>query len=399
MAHHSRACVLCSALTDFLLAALLLFTPPLASFAMQRLADVELQSIMHGLDLKSLLFFARCSRQLLRLVDTRFAWKFTVRHVTFPAPSSCPPPTSLFRHAPVVLRSSVSGVDQLAQLFAVAVALNVKKLHLPWGDALLPNECMRTILAHPSMQQLRVLWIHSTALDVKNGDESEARLVTTLPRLHILSIHTGYKTATRWSLLPAAPALTSLIIREGSAAVDEGCLRYLNSCTKITQLTISGSALRGGGFRSLFTSPSMQRLRTLTLKPLSANRVDWDDAPPVAAGDLVAAFTALTHLQTLTLNSCRDLDDLLPHLSSATALRSLVVEVKFISDEGEVADCTPSRGALLQLLTALPSLRCRMLLQRTFFHYPAATLAFAEQMTGAVGQRFALGWMRGNGSA
>jgi hypothetical protein len=92
-------------------------------------------------------------------------------------------------------------------------------------------------------------------------------------------------------------------------------------------------------------------------------------------------------------------DDLLPYLPSATVLRALVVEVTYLSDESSVADFIPSRGPLLQLLATMPNLRCRLLLQRTFFYHPAATLAFAEQVTEVVGQRFTLGWMRGNGSA
>jgi hypothetical protein len=44
---------------------------------MNRSVDVELQLVMHALEVVDLLRLARCSRRLMRLALTPFAWKYT----------------------------------------------------------------------------------------------------------------------------------------------------------------------------------------------------------------------------------------------------------------------------------------------------------------------------------
>jgi hypothetical protein len=51
--------------------------------SLARLADVELQLVMQGLDASELLQLARCSKQMMHAADSPFAWQH------------CNPPRSL----------------------------------------------------------------------------------------------------------------------------------------------------------------------------------------------------------------------------------------------------------------------------------------------------------------
>ena len=381
---------------------------------MQHLANVELQLVMHGLDVKSLLQFARCSSQTLRLADTRFAWKFTVRRVTCPTDDPPLPPTSLLRHAPVALRlvwpqaDRFQGVKRpalfVSQCFALASLAQVRKLHLT-PDAPMCNALIRQILAHPTMQHLRVLWLHTDFQDHGPAAESEsdAHLLASLPRLHTLSVRTGLSGATRWTLLPAAPALATLHIVNGSTSVDgqrvdDGCarigdagLRYLNSCGRITQLSVAGSALYEGAFRGLFASPCMQRLRTLKLVNFCARHPPHQPLVVAAtAEDYAASFAALTHLHTLTLLGCLELEELLPHVVLAPALRSLVIEVPTIAVEITRLSLVPPPASLVsQVLALAPQLSVRLLLQNFKLH-TSLRLSYASGLDPAVAARFSM---------
>jgi hypothetical protein len=69
--------------------------PADGSCPLMRLADVEMQLIMHGLEIKELIRLSRCNQRLQHASDAAFAWKHTLLHIS----SS----NKLFRASPLPL--------------------------------------------------------------------------------------------------------------------------------------------------------------------------------------------------------------------------------------------------------------------------------------------------------
>jgi hypothetical protein len=213
---------------------------------MDKLADVESQLIMHGLSIAERLAVASCSTRLLAVVGSPFAWKHA-------------PPLSLIsrqilrvssvagsrfhRHIPIALYwkpllPSAKDVDALLRS-----PLHLRELDASAHDALTPI-IWRRILAHPSMQQLRVLRMHD--LSKKRVVDGEmTRLIVALPHLHTLTLAAivDFNHAP-WLLLASAPSLTSLQTNDTHFVARSSRLPAIAQCAGVTELYMCEPALQ-----------------------------------------------------------------------------------------------------------------------------------------------------------
>jgi hypothetical protein len=132
------------------------------------LADIELESIMHFLDYKSLLALARCSRRLHVSAGTPFAWKY---HPAYEVTLSDEDPNldgarlarSLLRHVSVHLQMEV-GCKAIETM-------------LTWGQ--FANRPIRAVLLAPLLQHPTVLQrVHTLQLQGSRIPSTLAALST-----------------------------------------------------------------------------------------------------------------------------------------------------------------------------------------------------------------------------
>lgn len=132
---------------------------------MQRLAKVELQSVMHFLDERSILAFARCSRRLHSAADSSFAWRHvrplrvTLRQLSVAGSSRLS--ASLLSHAGLTifwedwLDSADAELERLPS--------RITCLWLSRSDGLQPLQRMR-LCQMPQMAQLTELYFGMSSL-------------------------------------------------------------------------------------------------------------------------------------------------------------------------------------------------------------------------------------------
>lgn len=73
-------------------------------------------------------------------------------------------------------------------------------------------------------------------------------------------------------------------------------------------------------------------------------------------------FESLTSLRTLELRMAFDIDELLPRLTAAPALRLLILDLSVDLIESFPQYLLPSMSVLAELLAALPALHCMLLM-------------------------------------
>ena len=341
---------------------------------MERLADVELQLVMHGLDARSLLQFARCSRPLLHAADHPFAWLHASLHIlgwqVESASSPCSPPSRLLRHARLSVRFDNSrpteqgNIAVEAQQFVDALRSLASPLHhLTCTDSTKPRISLQQwqqILGAPSARHLRTLHVVGCMYGLC-FDDSTVHAIARLPHLHTLVVERCAAHPDMWAALHSAPALTSLRMVDMHAMQREereerfgnSCLQHVRQCSKLTHLDIWSFALQGDGFDSFFAgSPHMRQLHSLQLTCL-----ECADVPSAA---YMSAFSALEHMHSLHLARCASVNSLLPHLRCAVALLDLTLEVA--EEQVTQDEDTPSTSVVADLLLAAPLLHCVLLL-------------------------------------
>jgi hypothetical protein len=360
-----------------------------------RLADVELQLIMHGLDALSLLHLAQCSSRLLHAAQSPFAWKCTTLDLSFtvPGPSSllrqfvnvslkfCAPRPAANGSVPAFDEAYFLGLDLLAN------NLNVTKLDLSKMTFRHFNvkQLKRTLSSRRLRDGLRVLVLHrpDTRIDLPEG---MVKLVTSLTRLHTLHMCPGPGDANRWKSLHNMKGLTDLHIADGVSDVPRSCLPFVAQCVNLRHLRILGPSFCEGAWRNFFASPNMQRLQSLHIKHFAARTAVYTNVVTVPPQDYAEAFASLKDLHTLQLSRVEDVDAMLVHVHLAPNLRMLVV------DSSGSAVYTPSDSVLKKLLSSAPNLHCKILspkYQAALF--PQFLLDLAAPLIAAFG-RFSLGF-------
>jgi hypothetical protein len=258
-----------------------------------------------------------------------------------------------------------------------------------------------TVLAHPMLQQLRVLHMSDAV------DETMMRLIAQLSSLHSLSFHHVVAPPIA-TLLPSCPSLTALKLHDFSTAdtfallplldAKRGGLKqrdsvvfthdqfallpYAAKCAGLKHLAVSHPLLYGRRFIECFRSPNLQRLESLELEHFSASKHDRR-RKPIPPADFIAAFQALRCLHSLTLVQWNDVDDLLPHLVHAPALRSLTLQPDVRPGAESSA---PSLAVLRELLASTGGsgvpLLCVIRLQPRAMSQPQIGWQAAQRLTG-----------------
>jgi hypothetical protein len=381
----------------------------LSPMMIERLADIELQLCMHGMQAGERLRWARCSRQLLHAAASPFAWRFVqplqIQATSLSAPSltavnrlkapllPIAPSSSFLRHIPLHLQwtddrahvlpqSALAGLDALQRAEAQIHSLDTsscRDVHPSIMRVLLSPVRLSSILSH-----LRVLRLHepsSKALAMK-GYPGVLELLAThaSTHLHTLSIPEALDSATMSALathlLPALQRnLTSLHLNAGDnwGAGQAAVLESIAQCGSLTHLGLAqpNSIRIEEAFEAFFTSPNMRRLQSLTLRSFSAGGLNPHSG---ILPNFCAAFRAMDQLHSLDLINTYSVDSMLASLDSAVSLRSLTLRWR------EEWWTKPSAAVVAGLLTRtsdrLEPLQCSLvLLWAKPSHRPALLVA------------------------
>lgn len=323
------------------------------SFA--RLAQVELQLIMHACDLRSLLALARCCRFSLAAASHDFAF-------------SCLSPVG-FRSTRPNLAGNIR--NSLLRFADIGVRWAVPKRSTPFFSMqpapLVSADEMNAIVAIPRLRSLDVgsragldwtIFLKLPGLAnltaLTGGQSSRGAIDTDATKL--LAIH---QPQLRTLHLPAVsppdisdsnvapvlpPLLTDLLLRVFGPTEPE-LLALVKSCTCLTRLTLINVGL--WALEAWLTLPNLQSLLDLTLdSPCNDGELE--------PAQFVEVFESLHRLQRLALVRFGSVSDLLPALASphSDQLRALCIEPVNFQSEAAL----PSVDESLRLTRRLPEL-------------------------------------------
>ena len=328
---------------------------------MTRLADVELQLVMHGLQCGELLQFARCSQRLMHAAHSAFAWLHaSPLHITLPTPPMALHSLQhslLLRWASLSLtvlpfanglspggrswstsadfkRLSGSELQQLQPESEAADRVRVREraisIHALHSQALLPDAEWVRLLHMPCMQSLRVLRCGKIGMDMHRERFASLRramatafmrAVIHLPHLHTLQLVQYDADTGEYEWLALMPSLTSLSVADVRGQQRERVLLPITACTKLRTLSICELAAQS--LRPFLMAPNLLQLQSLTLERFSCRGARGQLL--VTPADFVAVFSALTQLQSLELLECDPVSEILAHAHSAPALRVITL--------------------------------------------------------------------------
>lgn len=276
------------------------------SSCVDHLADVELQLVLQYLDKYDKLAAARCSRRLLAVADTKFAWLGAWSCVHFRDHESLQRiRTSLLRHAPVALTVALHRPSDLpVTLDAAAAVPLLGELHLI-GDQMGP---MADLLTSPALQRLPLLSLEAGRADLPQL----LTLAAAFPQLRTL--HLPNASGARLDPLLHMTALTELRIHlyPGGEAHQ---FDVIGRCTQLHSLSVSSPGFSDDQLAAFFCAPVMAQLRHLEVRHFSTGAVD--------VGVFAAAFSRMERLHSLRLDGVGGVDSLLSQLHHAPALRRL----------------------------------------------------------------------------
>jgi hypothetical protein len=273
------------------------------------LASVELQSVMHFLDLFAILRLACCSRFTLQCANSEFALKHVDPvHVTPVGPaaslmwnSSCPremqtriPDASLrglFQHARfhVSFRPEADGITQLISLHA---PIRIVSVDLGWQQYNLQS--LRKLLLHPYTKQL-------TCLKVDRLTAVECQLLLELkPELQSLTLYFKDLHEAPFALLGHFSQLTELCILDRTNLLSG---ISLSECRALKKLHLRHN--HASNYPTIFSNPSLENLIELSVESSTNafNAPDWS-----------IVFARVKRLQRLTVIRMDGLDQLLTAL-------------------------------------------------------------------------------------
>ena len=319
--------------------------PPHSTASVMQLAEVELQIVMHGLEIKEMIQFARCSRRLMRMaVSSPFAWRYALLPVTTPVALSSLA-HSLLRHAALSL-SILAGhptvqLNSLRPVLRSGVRIRaLDAIHAPH------SRWCHFVLSHASVRDIHTLHLHTL-------EECMVELIVALPLLRTLSVVRASGGPAMWSdLLPRMASLTELRVETSHQGLSSAALPVLPRCRTLTRLALHDLPLQGPLFLEFSISAAMQRLELLHIDCFFAE-------------ELTAALpNVLRSLHCLHLSRCWGVDALLARLAgaSAPALRRLIVQPCCVVMAQRDRSSVPSMPMVQQLLLAAPQLRVLVIL-------------------------------------
>ena len=307
------------------------------------LAKVELQLVLQCLDADSRLKAARCSRRLMRAADDPFAWVGTPPFSVSSRKQAQPGTVisrSLLRHAPIELLLNSDPTMELEVWL-------IPRLHglivFAWQKYLFPS--LLPLPALRGLQTLRLYFSPTVAV---------LQRLPTLPQLHTLEIH-PHLPEDDCSWLPAMPALTDLNTRLPSFSSEAHAA--IGQCARLQSLRLLVTGFMPDSFAPFCATPAMGQLRHLEFQFLAMG------CDMLSADEWRAGWSALAQLESLCLKEVQSVDQLLPHLAQAPALRTLTIFLRPSPDPQP--SIYPSTAALRQLLAAAPQLQVRLSMAAT----------------------------------
>ena len=372
---------------------------------LQRLADVELQLVMHGLEAAEILTLARCHRRLLHAANSAFAWKQapTLCLRSIPAADSdsalLPPLVARYSSIGLVLtnpyvtpkhrfhsrrqvrvqaeakaeQQANAEADRLlafaercaARAPAGGAGAGVGKVHLldmRHSHFARAAQWERMLLS-PALRELRVLVIQDLHHYQGPMQLGVMRAIADMPHLHTLTVASMHnESAEHWSLLAEAPALTSLSFID-SLAQNYSRLMHVAQCPQLRHLAVIRPGLYGRGtFARFFESPRIQALETLQLDTFWLEDNSQVRSVPPSAAVLAASFISMRCLHSLHLRHVYAIDSIFPALAHAPVLVRLKIEPHAQAKRDGSYSSSPSPQPLSQLLMHTPALSCILLL-------------------------------------
>ena len=360
---------------------------------MNRLADVELQLIMHGLSALEILTLAQCSRHLFHATDSPFAWKYArLRLGTKPGPTSllrnifgwCRrmlghgpiPTTHLLLHAKATVRwmqqDDGDGGGRQPTILSIASRTTIHELEVS-RDTWNYRDHVSLVLSSSCMQQLRVLSFQTDATFwCSNIHPTIQEAIVQLPHLHTLRLSPGESNLV---FLSRMPALTALHIQNTFDTFDtlqsSTWITHVAECSKLADLSVYRPfRRRPSDWSSFFGRPNILQLRSLKLDKL------YFDAGIFTQLDLTAVFSRMCNLHALHLARCVCINTMLPALAHAPMLRQLIIEPDLMQAYERkyhtINTTVPLPLTLVNLLNAAPQLHCVLALtcdeEDMFYH-------------------------------
>ena len=282
-------------------------------------------------------------------------WRLDSTHIPF---LGSPFAGSLVHHIPLFVHwsppseSRFVGDEELPAFLARLSPSNLQALDA--SPRALKLAQWKILLAHPSMQRLRILHMFKmVGGGLQQVDEELLRIIVALPMLHTLASR-PFESPQAWLLLSSAPALTLLTLTDALAHAESSVLPFVAECGHLTHLDMRSPWLYGSAFATFFASQNIQQLQRLRISMYYAQN---EDEFVVSPEEYAAAFASMRCLTSLTLDGIDHIDSMLPHVSSAPVLRHLTLAATCPLILGDVSVTVPSAAILLALMQARPGLR------------------------------------------
>lgn len=211
------------------------------------------------------------------------------------------------------------------------------------------------VLSHPTVQQ------HLRSLHFGKGlTESIMRTVAQLPSLHTFTL-SDLVASSAWRQLSSCPSLTRLDLLDSGRGGSASPLPGVRDCPHLTHLGLTSPSFFATTFLPFCSSPHLRRnLQSLRLSLFSLHNGVY---PLVSLSEFQSGFFTLESLHSLHLVHCFGVDQLLPALPHARALRRLVIEPSCAHRPRiQASSSVPSISLLAQLLADKPDLQCVLLL-------------------------------------
>jgi hypothetical protein len=213
--------------------------------SLDRLADVELQLVMHGLDTSALLKVGRCAKRMYRLLSREFTWqhqspkRIVIGHPNYEYVLTQAAVTSpALVHRPVHIRwswtsSSEGRVRCVKDARMIARLSGVQSVDMSQAPTDADFWCR--------LMSLPVLATTLRALDCCMG-HGDFTMIRGLQRLHTLAIHQGYETrhsAELLACLAECHELTALSYNHfGDSDNAKRQLEHIAACRRLKSLTL-----------------------------------------------------------------------------------------------------------------------------------------------------------------
>lgn len=344
-----------------------------------RLAPIEVRLIMQHLDRTALLRMARCSRSMLRLADSPFAWRCAVRIDPLQWWPELTLATRLICHSRLTVQWQ-SELTPRPGAYAAGLqagdgkALERLKTTLSRLSRLLEldlSQCNWThqdnwhsllVLQHPSIMGLQSLRLcdpdSTTNLEIS---AETFTLMERMPCLHSVAVRSLDTIRVRAFLDVMKDRLTSLEINQSRNRVDDDpevdIASAVLECSSLTQLHLTRPPWNGVNFeRTFLGSPTLLGLERLGLD-------DWRGPTgkygsrlfPLSVDDWATVLGTMTHLTHLGLHQVDRCELYFPSLAAAPALKQLTITMRGAIPPILCSYCPVA--SVLDLLRSIASLR------------------------------------------